>query len=133
MTTSQRIEAFLAGDTFAVAGASNVRSKYGNMVLRCYQQAGRTVYAVNPRETEVEGAPCVKDLASLPEPVHGLSIITPPKITEQLVEDAARAGIRHIWMQPGAESDEAIERAEELGMSVIAGGPCILVILGFRG
>jgi hypothetical protein len=35
-------------------------------------------------------------------------------------------------MQPGAESDRAIERAEELGLSVIAGGPCVLVGLGFR-
>lgn len=134
VTTAQRIEAFLAGDTFAVAGASADRSKYGNKVLRCYLQHGRTAYAVNPRANakEIEGAPCVPDPASLPEPVHGLSIITPPKITAQLVEDAARAGIRHIWMQPGAESEEAIERAGELGVSVIAGGPCLLVVLGFR-
>jgi hypothetical protein len=35
-------------------------------------------------------------------------------------------------MQPGAESNRAIERCEELGIDVIAGGPCLLVILGFR-
>jgi hypothetical protein len=35
-------------------------------------------------------------------------------------------------MQPGAESERAIERAEELGLSVIAGGPCLLVEIGRR-
>ena len=76
--------------------------------------------------------PCVKTLADLPEPVHGLSIITPAPVTEKLVEDAHKAGITRIWMQPGAESRAAIERCRELGISVIAGGPCVLVDLGFR-
>lgn len=132
MDVQERIEQFLKGDAFAVVGASKVRSKYGNKVLRCYQQHGLRVFAVNPRDTEVEGAPCVRDLLSLPEPVHGVSIITPPAITEQIVEDAAAAGIKHVWMQPGAESKRAIERCRELGLEVIAGGPCLLVVLGYR-
>ena len=37
-----------------------------------------------------------------------------------------------LWMQPGAESPAAIARAQALGMNVIAGGPCLLVVLGFR-
>ena len=123
---------FLAGSVFAVAGASKDRAKYGNKVLRCYLQNGRKVYGISPKETEVEGAPCVPDVASLPEPVHGLSIVTPPPVTERIVEDAAQAGIRHVWMQPGAESAKAVARAKELGLDVIAGGPCVLVELGFR-
>ena len=126
------IDDFLAGDTFAVAGASTNRAKYGNKMLRCYQQHGRTVWAVNPRAETIEGAPCYPTLADLPGPVHGLSIITPPAITEELVEEAAAAGIPRLWMQPGAESRRAVERARELGMDVIAGGPCLLVVLGYR-
>ena len=34
-------------------------------------------------------------------------IITPPEVTERLVEEAARAGVQHVWMQPGAESAAA--------------------------
>jgi predicted CoA-binding protein len=132
MTVQDRIDAFLAEGPWAVAGASTNRDKYGNKVLRTYLQHDLRVYAVNPRADEIEGAPSVPDLASLPEPVHGLSIITPPSITEDLVEEAAAAGIRHLWMQPGAESRRAVARAEELGLSVIAGGPCLLVVLGFR-
>ncbi len=127
------IREFLAGNVFAVAGASSNREKYGNKVLRCYQQHGREVFAVNPREADIEGAPTVAKLADLPKPVHGLSIITPPSITERLVDEAHEAGITRVWMQPGAESRLAIDRARAHGMLVIAGGPCVLVSLGFRG
>lgn len=126
------IEQFLAGAPFAVVGASKDRAKYGNKVLRCYQQRGLEVIAVNPRESEIEGARCVPSLADLDEPVHGVSIITPPSITESVVEQAEAAGIRHLWMQPGAESEAAVERARAAGMNVIWGGACVLVVLGYR-
>ena len=133
MNLSQRIADFLADGPWAVVGASKDRSKYGNKVLRCYQQNGREVYAVNPRESEIEGAACFPNVAALPADVVALSIITPPSVTERIVRDAAARGIKKLWMQPGAESPEALDTAEELGLSVIAGGPCLLVILGYRG
>lgn len=126
------IQAFLSGRVFAVAGASRDRAKYGNKVLRCYQQNGRVVYGVHPQETEIEGARCVPNLAALPERIDGLSIVTPPAVTELLVEQAAELGIRRLWMQPGAESERACTRARELGLELIAGGPCLLVALHYR-
>ncbi len=128
--TQDRIERFLAGKSFAVVGASRDPSKYGNKVLRVYQRHHRKVYPVNPHTEEVEGLNCYPDLKSLPEKVDGVSIITPPSVTEHVVDEAAELGIQNIWMQPGAESEEAIQRAEKAGMNVIAGGPCLLVVLG---
>ena len=52
-------------------------------------------------------------------------------VTERIVEEAAELGIEHIWIQPGAESDVAIARTEELAINVIHGGPCILVSLRY--
>ena len=43
-----RITAFLAGSPHAVVGASALRTKYGNKVLRAYLQHERPVFAVNP-------------------------------------------------------------------------------------
>jgi predicted CoA-binding protein len=128
----EAIDDFLSGEPFAVVGASRDRAKYGNKVLRCYLQNGRRAFPVNPHEREVEGLSAFPDLASLPEPVHGVSIITPPHVTEAVVEEAAAAGVLRLWMQPGAESARAVRRAQELGLSVIAGGPCLLVALGYR-
>jgi len=132
LSDSDRIEAFLASDSFAVVGASADRSKYGNKVLRCYQQNGKQVFPINPRVSEVEGLRAYPSLAALPAPIRAISVITPPTATEQVVREAHAAGVRHVWMQPGAESDEAVRTAELLGMNVIAGGPCVLVVLGYR-
>jgi predicted CoA-binding protein len=132
MTEQDQIQDFLSGKTFAVIGASRNRDKYGNKVLRAYLQAGRRVLVIHPREDEIEGQKCYPKIADLPEPVDGLSVITPPQVAEQVVEQAAAAGIKRIWMQPGAENPEAVDRAKELGVDLIAGGPCVLVALHYR-
>lgn len=131
-STASKIEEFLAAGPWAVVGTSNRREKFGNKVLRTYLQRGLEVFPVHPSEKTIEGVPTVPDIASLPDGVRGLSMITPPAVTEKLVPEAAAKGIRHLWMQPGAESATAIRDAEALGLSVIAGGPCLLVQLGFR-
>ena len=87
MTLDEQIRAFLDGRPHAVVGASTNRDKYGNKALRVYQQNDRTVYPVNPSAMEVEGVQAYPDLAALPEPVHGVSIITPPPVTERFVEE----------------------------------------------
>jgi predicted CoA-binding protein len=132
MNPPDRIEQFLDGAPHAVIGASLDRSKYGNKVLRAYLQANRTVFPVNPKAEIVEGLKAYSSLTELPEAVHGISIITPPEVTRSVIEQAGTLGIQNVWMQPGAESDVAIGCATQLGMNVIAGGPCILVALGYR-
>ena len=126
------IERFLSSSAFGVVGASPHRHKYGNKVLRCYQQNGRRAIPVNPNEREVEGLACVASVLDLPDDVHSISVITPPPVTERVVQQAIQKGIRHVWMQPGAESDKAVGDCEAAGINVIADGSCVLVVLGYR-
>ncbi len=132
MQLETQIADFLAGDLFAVAGASTDRDKYGNKVLRAYQQKGYDVVPLNPKADSVEGVKAVASLHDIGRPVHGLSIVTPPAVTEKVVADAIELGIQHIWMQPGAESESAIAAAQQAGINVIHSGPCILVVMGFH-
>ena len=129
MTVDQQIEQFLAASTFGVVGTSANREKYGNKVLRCYQQNNRQVIPVHPTETQIEGIDCVASVADLPDGVNSISVITPPKITEKVVEQAVAKGIQNIWMQPGAESPAAVRFCQEQGLNVIADGTCLLVVL----
>lgn len=131
MSVQDQIAAFLNGTPHAVVGASTDRGKYGNKVLRCYLQHGRKAIPIHPNFADVEGVRAYPRLADVPAAIHGVSIITPPAVTERIVEEAGAIGIKHVWMQPGAESERAVERARELGMNVIAGGPCLLVALGY--
>lgn len=127
-----QVAEFLDGSPHAVVGASQNRDKYGNKVLRAYLQNDRDVVPINPKEEEIEGLPVCKSLSDCPEGLHGISVVTPPQVTEAVIEEAGRVGIKHVWLQPGAESDQAVARAEELGMNIIAGGPCVLVTLQYR-
>ena len=128
----RRIEEFLAQPGFAVAGASTNREKYGNKVVRAYRQSGRTVYPINPKEPEIESEKAYPDIASVPTDAFALSVVTPPGVTLRIVAQALDRGVRHIWMQPGAENEEAVRLAEAAGASLIHGGPCVLVALGYR-
>ena len=132
MSSQEQIAEFLDGAPHAVVGASVDRAKYGNKVLRAYIQNHREVIPVNPNADQVEELQAYPNLSALPVGVHGISVITPPPVTERVVEEAGQLGIRHIWLQPGAESPAAIERAAELGMNMIADGSCLLVVLGYR-
>src|SRR4029453_16134577 len=123
-------EAFLASPAFGVVGASRDRNKFGNKVLRKYLQHGLHAYPVNPKEKKVESIRCYATVADLPDEVQSLSIVTPPEVTEQIVKEAVQKGIRNLWMQPGAESEAAVEEAQKHGLNVIADGSCILVELG---
>jgi predicted CoA-binding protein len=131
MDVDSAIREFLAGQHFAVVGASTDRRKYGNKVLRCYLQNDRSVVPVNPHSTSVEGLPAVAALSDMDRVPDGISVITQPDVTESIVDEAIALGIRHIWMQPGAESGAAIQAAEDAGINVIHSGPCLLVVLGY--
>lgn len=130
--SQEQIKQFFASKAYGVVGASTHREKYGNKVLRCYLQHHKIVYPVNPNETQIENVDCVKTVADLPKEVNSISIITPPPITEKIVEQVIKKGIQNVWMQPGAESALAIKKCQENRINVIAGGPCILVELGFK-
>ena len=132
MSLDQQITEFLSSDKFAVVGASSNRKKYGNRVFRVFLQKEYSAFPVNPNATEVEGHPAFAELSQLPETPLSISIITPPSVPERVVEQAISLGIRHVWMQPGAESATAIQLCEDAGINLIHSGPCILVVLGFR-
>jgi predicted CoA-binding protein len=132
MNEQDRIRRFLDGRSFAVVGASNDRSKYGNKVLRAYLQGGRKVVAVNPKESQIEGVPSYPDLDCLAEPVDGVSIVTSPAVSGKILQQAAQAKIRNVWLQPGAEGPDWRQQAERLGLCAIGGGPCVLVALHYH-
>lgn len=104
---------------WAIVGASQDRNKYGNRVFRSLRQAGYKVYPVNPNTAEVEGDVAYATLADLPEPPEVVNLVVPPAVTEQVVKKAHELGLTRVWMQPGAESDEAIMFCETHGMQVV--------------
>ena len=122
---SDRIQAFLAGSPFAVAGASPRREKYGNKVLRCYLQHGHRAVPVNPRAagSEILGEQVYASLAEVPGPVDMVDVFRSSAeagpIAEQAAALAVEKGIKVLWMQLGVRNDAAAETAEAAGLQVV--------------
>ena len=129
---NEAINEMLAAHTFAVVGASTNPEKYGYLVYQSLKRHGKTAYPINPRAADIEGDPCFPNVAALPEKPQVAVAIVPPAITEKLVDELARAGVTNLWLQPGAESAAAVAKAEEAGIAVVHGGPCIMVLLAQR-
>lgn len=128
---NEAVQEMTQARTFAVAGASTNTEKYGYKCYRALRQAGKTVYPVNPRAAAIDGDTCYPSVAALPETPEVVIVVIPPALTEKLIDELAAAGVKNVWMQPGAESHEAIRKAEAAGIRVTAGGPCILVQLRY--
>ncbi len=126
------IEEFLKAKTFAVAGASRNRTKYGNKVFRAIIASGHTVYPLNPTAPEVEGQTAYASIAVLPAVPESLSIVTPPHVTREVIQQAIAAGVGNIWMQPGAEDANGSQAARDAGLNVIDDGSCVLVLLAIE-
>lgn len=113
----------------AVLGASNDRSKFGNKAVRAYAEKGYKVYPINPKADEIEGHKAYGSILSIPEKnLDVVSFYLPPAIGLKVIEDVAKLGVKEVWLNPGAESDELIARGEELGLTMIPA--CSIVGLG---
>lgn len=124
------IKEMLNEKTWAVVGASNNVDKFGYKVLKKLSSEGYRVYPVNPKCDEIEGIRCYKSLKDLPETPVAVSVIVPPSVGLKILDDAVQAGIKRLWFQPGAESQEIIEKASELGLEIVYNN-CVLVVLDF--
>ena len=114
----------------AVIGASSARHKFGNKAVRAYLRQGWTVYPVNPNEAVIEGLTSYPSVSAIPGAVDRASLYLPPALGIDVLDEVQRKGIRELWVNPGAESDELIEKAERLGLETIQA--CSIVDIGER-
>jgi hypothetical protein len=88
----------------AIIGASQDRKKYGNIAVRAYLQQGYEVYPVTPKSDEVEGQKAYPSVGEIP--------------------------VKELYVNPGAESDELLEKAKALGLNTIVA--CSIKAVGLR-
>ena len=127
------VKEFLALKRIAVVGVSDKRETGCNMAYKKFKENGYQVYAVNPRISTYDGAPCYPDLRSIPDKVDAVFILTNPKVTDEIVQQCVDLGIKHVWMhcmmgtKPGlvagmtSVSQAAVEKARANGIAVIPG------------
>jgi uncharacterized protein len=113
----------------AVVGVSSDKNKYGYKIFKSLIFGGYKVAGVNPKGESILDKKIYKSLSELePKPDIVIAVVR-PAITEQVVEECNRLGIREIWMQPGSESDKAIALAQKYGLETTHDA-CIMVLHG---
>ena len=124
------IESFVQGKRLAVVGASRTGSgknkKFGNIAAKELKERGYQVYLIHPEAQEIDGERCYPNLSAVQGQVDGVLISVPPKKALGVINEAATAGMKNVWLQQGAESTEVLAQARQLGLSVIS-GKCILM------
>lgn len=143
-------KAFLKLPLFAVVGASSDRSKFGNKVLRAYQEHSFKVIPVSKKQDIIEGVASVDSLTTLANKVTGetdfqlavgvntpanigVSIVTPPAATRLVLEEGLKLGYTNFFLQPGTY-DDAVEdyilEVKEANHNLNIIQSCMLVELG---
>ena len=117
---------------WALVGATSNKSKFGYKILQVMRNNGLHVLPVNPGLQEIEGQPCYASLADLPEAVEAVNVVVPPKVALGILEECQRLNISKVWLQPGADTAEVVEKAKALGLQVVYDA-CIMIELRHKG
>ncbi|MSR64664.1 MAG: CoA-binding protein [Verrucomicrobiae bacterium] len=112
----------------AIVGASTDKTKFGNKAVRAYIEVGYDVYPVNPKENLIEGLRVYRSLLDIPVKLDVVSLYVPPVVGMKVLDDIAKKGCGELWLNPGSESDDLIERATELKVNTICA--CSIVAVG---
>lgn len=104
---------FVESKTYAIAGVSRNKKKFGNYVFRQLKEKGYQVLPINPYAAEIEGVACYADVSALPADISHLIVMTPKKETLIVVEAAVNRGIKNIWIQKSSETREVMDFATD--------------------
>lgn len=106
--------------TVAIIGASTDRRKFGNKAVRAFAAQGFEVFPIHPTAIEIEGHKAYRSILDVPATrLDRVSLYLPPAIGIEVLDEIAKRSPAELWVNPGAESDELLAKAERLGLNTI--------------
>jgi predicted CoA-binding protein len=109
--------------TIAIVGASDKPTRPSFGVFAFLLAHGYRVIGVNPglAGKSVHGAPFVKSLADIPEPIDMVDIFRNSEAASAVIDEALalEPQPKAIWMQLGVRNDAAAARAQAKGVRVV--------------
>lgn len=115
---------------YAIIGMSDNPKRYSYKIFHKLHEKGKTVYGVNPVYDEIEGHKIYDHLSDIKKPIDVVVLIVNPQLGIHYLHETFSLGIKHLWIQPGAQSDEIEEKAAFLKLNVIK--DCILAIYNYE-
>ncbi len=109
-----------------VIGVSHREDKFGYKIFRDLLKAGFKVEGIHPLDGEILGKKIYRNLKGLAIVPDLVITVVSHEVTERVVEECRELGIKEIWMQPGSESEAAIQKAKAYGISLVSNA-CFMV------
>ncbi len=124
---SERVKQFYECSSFAIIGMSKDRKNFAWSIYEQLIEAGKRVYAVNPKEGSSRGAEFYNSLADLPEVPEAIILSLDPGSAKGMLEEIKDSGAKYVWFQQGSFDEEMLSEADRLGMNPIKG--CAIMYL----
>ncbi|MDG3064443.1 CoA-binding protein [Thauera mechernichensis] len=105
--------------TIAVVGLSADWFRPSYFAAKYMQERGYRIIPVNPKYAEILGEKCYPDLASIPEPVDMVDVFRKSADALPIAEQAIAIGAKSLWLQIGVINEEAKQKAEAAGLTVV--------------
>ncbi|MDD2991733.1 MAG: CoA-binding protein [Zoogloea sp.] len=105
--------------TIAVVGLSADWFRPSYFAAKYMQEHGYRIIPVNPKYPEILGEKSYPDLASIPEKVDIVDVFRKPADALPIAEQAIAIGAKTLWLQIGVINDEARQKAEAAGLTVV--------------
>jgi len=132
MNSRTTINLFLGSKTLAISGVSRNTQKFGNIVFRTLKEKGFQIFPINPNADTIDGITCYHSINELPDDITTLLIVNHKRDTAKVMKEAIEKGFRHIWVQRGCESDEALQLAKENNINLVSKA-CFLMYADPKG
>ncbi len=133
------LRALLEPSSIAIIGASSTEGKAGNSILKNlinFSYKGK-IYPINPKEEEILGIKCYKNVKDVPGPVDLAFIAIPAPFVLQAVKDCVEKGVKFAVIisagfkeatEEGRKLEEEIVKVARSGGMRLIGPNCLGVI-----
>ncbi|WP_406388401.1 CoA-binding protein [Streptomyces sp. NBC_00887] len=108
-----------SGDTWAVVGLSDNRSRAAYGVAEVLQRFGKRVVPVHPKAATVHGEQGYAALADIPFPVDVVDVFVNSDLAGTVADEAVAAGAKAVWFQLGVIDEAAYGRTRAAGVDMV--------------
>ncbi|HNV96843.1 MAG TPA: CoA-binding protein [bacterium] len=111
---------------YAVVGASSNEEKYGYKIFKDLIEKNYNAVPINPKGGYTFNKKVFRSLLEVEIKPDMIIFVVKPEITEKILEEVKKLGIKKVWMQPGSESPKAIKYCKENNISVVHNA-CVII------
>jgi predicted CoA-binding protein len=107
------------GDTWAVVGLSDNRSRAAYRVAQVLQRFGKRIVPVHPKAETVHGERGYASLADIPFPVDVVDVFVNSSLAGAVADEAVAKGAGAVWFQLGVVDEFAYARTRAAGLDMV--------------